>query len=283
MQLNVPRVHVTDVKLKANEELCITGLSDLHIDEDLCDFEALKDLIHARNEAHPNHRLVMIGDVYNLVLPVDQRRYRPSSQVPALRGRDRWLQETIGYVTERLSELKAPIDLIGIGNHEDAVIRFHGTDVTSTLATAFNAHRGGYSGCLDYRIWRHGSDRSYVLFRIIYHHGAWGGKKAKGYNSAWDFAAMHDNWNVFLYGHNHASRCDKEVRIVPNPATGLLDEYPVYIVNCASWVKSYSDDASTTHYAERKGYVRQPRTAPLIRFKFRAPCGVVRKEYTVEV
>ena len=287
MDLNTPRLHVREIYTAPNEPIYVTCLSDLHLDENLCDYEGLRDLVSARNEMYPGkHRLIMIGDVYNLVLPPDLRRYRPSVQVPNVRGKDSWLDATIEYVTERILGLNAPVDLIGIGNHEESVIQYHGTDVTSRLCAATGAFRGGYSGALDYRLNRYAKDsphKGHATFRIIYHHGAWGGRLAKGYNGASAFACQHDNWNVFLYGHNHASRIDKDVRVEPDPATGRLIAYPVYLVNCASWVESYSDDASVTHYAERKGFLRQPRTAPLIRMWYRAPKGMVSKFYTVEV
>ena len=90
-----------------------------------------------------------------------------------------------------------------------------------------------------------------------------------------DFFAQHAfNWHVGLYGHNHSSRLDVDSAITRKP-NGEFVETQRYIVNCSSWVKAYADDALETHYAERAGFVRSPRVAPLIKVTPRwVPSGI---------
>lgn len=133
-----------------------------------------------------------IGDVANLVLPPDQKRYRPSVQPRDLRGLDDWLDATVEYNADRLKSLGYHWDLFGIGNHEEEIRKRHGVDVVEHLAYRLGARRGGYSGVIDYRIHRPNTP-GYFSFRALYHHGAWGGKWAKGYLGAWSWAAQHDD------------------------------------------------------------------------------------------
>ena len=255
-----PRVHEVDVRLKYGDTLHITPISDAHLDDALCDFKALQRLAESRREL-PNHHAIWLGDTLNLVVPPDLRRYRPSTQPPELAGKDDWLNATIDYVGDRIESLKLVNDLFIPGNHEDEFCKRYGLDTISILAQRFRAFRGGYSGAIDYRISQ--TDTKRITFRVIYHHGAWGGRLAKGYNSAMPWFSAYDSWNVALFGHNHASRVDPETRIRVHD--GELEEYEVFVVNCGAWVKSYADDAKVTHYAERHGYARQPRQCPLIR------------------
>lgn len=282
-------MHAKNLTVRSQEPIHITCLSDLHIDEDLCDYDGLRELVESRRHL-PNHSYVLIGDIYNLVFPPDLKRFRASVTPREVRGRDDWLDAAVEYVHDRLASLNIDIDLIGTGNHEDEVVKRHGVDVTSILASKLGAFRGGYSGVLDYRIVagcnkeriKKTGGGSTARFRIVYHHGAWGGAYAKGYNGAVRFASMHDGWQVFLYGHNHSNRVDPEVRLRVNQSTGELVEYPVYYVNCGSWVKSYAENAKITHYAERKGYTRQARKAPLIKISAKNSGGLVSLSYSVE-
>jgi hypothetical protein len=255
-----PRVHTVDVHLKPNETLHITPVFDAHLDDALCDHAALLKMAETRRKL-PNHRAVWLGDVFNLVVPPDLKRHRPSGQPEGIMGRDDWVNATLDYVGDKIEALGFRNDLFGPGNHEDEFLKRYGLDATSILAQRFHAGRGGYSGVIDYKI--SVSPTSRVLFRLVYHHGAWGGRYAKGYLGAWPFFASIDGWNVALFGHNHASRIDPEIR--RRVHDGQLEEYPVWIVNCGAWVRSYSEDAKVTHYAERKGYLLQPRACPLIR------------------
>lgn len=256
-----PRVHVIDMKLKPGESFHITPFSDLHIDDSLCDIAALKKVANERRGLE-RHFAVAIGDVLNLVVPTDLKRYRPSVQPAGIAGRDDWVNATVSYVSGVLKELDLNWLLISPGNHEDEFTKRTGVDLTSLLARDLGCFRGGYSGVVDFSI--KGKVRGdNTRFRLAYHHGAWGGRTNKGYSGAWPWFSQIDSWNVAIYGHNHASRVDHEVR--RRPHRERLIEYPVYLVNCGSFVQSYADDAKQTHYAERHGYLPQPRRVPLIK------------------
>lgn len=259
---DTPRVHVVDLKLKPGESFHITPFSDLHIDDSLCDLAALKQAANERRGLE-NHFAVAIGDIFNLVVPTDLKRYRPSVQPASIAGRDDWVNSTFEYVTGVLKSLDLRWLLVSPGNHCDEFTKRTGVDLITMLAHDLGCFRGGYSGVIDFSIGdpKHRGDG--VKFRMAYNHGAWGGRTNKGYSGAWPWFSQIDAWNVALYGHNHAIRVDPEIR---RRASGnKLVEYDAYLVSCGSYVKSYADDAKQTHYAERHGYLPQPRKAPLIK------------------
>jgi len=256
------RVTVVDIPVKSGETIHLSPIFDAHLDDSLCDFASLQKMMAKRNKLS-NHYAIFGGDTFNLVVPPDLRRYKPSGQPAGIVGRDDWLNATIDYVGDRIESLKVKPILFIPGNHEDEFEKRYGLDTTSILANRFHCARGGYSGILDIRA--HVRKGVWTTCRIAYHHGAWGGKYSKGYLGAHTFFSQIDGWHIALFGHNHASRIDPEIRKRVDVAE--LVEYPVYIVNCGSWVQSYSDDPKQTHYAERKGYLPQPRTCPLIKIQ----------------
>jgi hypothetical protein len=255
-----PRVHVVDVRLAIGETLHLTPISDAHIESSDCDYPALKKMADERRDL-PHHQVIWIGDFCNLVTPVDLKRFRPSVQSPGVALRDDWINAATEEVTKRIEGLNLKHALFGPGNHEDSAIQHSGYDITSVIASHFHAARGGYSGVLDYKITT--STNCRVLFRILYHHGAWGGRLAKGYNGAWPFFSAFDFWNIAIFGHNHASRVDPELR--RRVHDGKIEEYPVWLLNCGSFVQTYGEDAGVVHYEEKRGYMVHPRTCPLIR------------------
>lgn len=256
------RVTVVDIPVKSGETIHLSPIFDAHLDDSLCDFASLQKMMAKRNKLS-HHYAIFGGDSFNLVVPPDLRRYRPSGQPAGIVGRDDWLNATIDYVGDRIESLKVKPLLFIPGNHEDEFEKRYGLDTTSILANRFHCARGGYSGILDIRCSLR--KKVWTTCRIAYHHGAWGGKYSKGYLGAHTFFSQIDGYHIALFGHNHASRVDPEIR--KRVDVTELVEYPVYIVNCGSWVQSYSDDPRQTHYAERKGYIQQPRTCPLIKIQ----------------
>ena len=239
------RSHIIDVYLKAGETMYLSLLSDLHIDSSSCDLKGLKKLADERRKL-PNHGVICIGDVADLVMPPDIKRYRPTARARQLDGRDDYLTAAIEMVIEKMKELDLHWFLISPGNHEDVAMKFHGVDATSIIAHALGARRGAYFGFIDFRLHFGNKNKRGAYheqrFRVAYHHGAWGGQLAKGYLGAQRFANVLEGWNLFCYGHNHASRVDPELRIDIEPRTRDLREREVYIVNCSSWTEPFSKD-----------------------------------------
>jgi len=251
---------VVNLWARPGEEITIRALSDLHIDEKMHSRSSLRRTA-ARDMARSKRpRAVIIGDLGGLIFPTDVRRFHPSGQRKQLQGVDDWLDTAIEYVCKELEALGYAWDVVGMGNHERTAMHHHGTDVVSRVAERLGAARGGFSGVIDYRIHvtKDGEPQQtkdpYALFRIVYHHGAWGGRYAKGYLGAWPFFAQHDGWNVALYGHNHLARLDPEVRVRVQGKE--LKTYPVFLANLASFRDVYGKDSRSPDYGEVKGFMR---------------------------
>jgi hypothetical protein len=125
-----------------------------------------------------------------------------------------------------------------------------------------------------------------TALRILYHHGAWGGRVMKGFGGARDFERGFCGHQIFVFGHNHQAVVHRESRFRVG-RNGQMIEEPHYIVCCGSWVESYSEDARITHYPERAGYMPTARVTPLLRVrvkKVRQGKAVSDQlEYTVEM
>lgn len=272
MSAPTPRTVVKELAVKPGESVYITPISDAHLDDSLCDLDGLMKVMDARRNL-PNHSVIFLGDTANMVLPNDTKRFRSSVSPVELRGVDAFLNATTDYLIAKLRALDVNIVAFTQGNHEDEVVKRSGYDVTSILAKEFGAARGGYSGAIDYRLSVTKTARA--TFTLVYNHGAWGGRANKGFTGAKEFfSQLSFPWQVALYGHNHSSRLDVETAVT-RKANGDFVETKRFIVNCSSWVCAYGDNALETHYAERAGYIRQPRVAPLIRVTPRwVPSGV---------
>ena len=273
------------------EELWITPLSDLHADGSAFDLDGFRSLMRERNK-NPYHRAFILGDAMDLVVPTDLRRWRASAQDKSLSGRDDWTNAAVDIVAERLTADDTTYDGIGPGNHEDEYLKRHGVDVTSMLARELRCARLGYSGVIQYIIDTKPKNGGKVknhttAFRILYHHGAWGGRVMKGFGGARDFERAFWGCHMFCFGHNHQAVVNRESRFRVGKNGEMIEE-PHYIVCCGSWVESYAEDAKTTHYAERAGYMPTSRVTPLIRVRPRkgqqrpAPSRW-RLDYTVEM
>ena len=262
MGASLPRTVIKEIAVKSGESVYITPVSDAHLDDSLCDFESLMKVMDARRSL-PNHRVIWIGDTANMVLPNDTKRFRSSVSPVELRGLDGYLNATTDYIISKIRDLNIVSDFFSSGNHEDEVVKRSGYDITSVLAKEFGAARGGYSGAIDYRL--KVTKTATATCTMIWHHGAWGGRSGKGYSGAKSFFDQHAfNWRVALFGHNHSSRLDVDAAVTRKD-NGDFVEVKRFIVNCSSFVKAYGDDALETHYAERAGFLRSPRVAPLIR------------------
>lgn len=250
---------LTQIDLGATSEFAISFLSDLHVDSPRCNLGLLRSKLARITEAYPNHHAILIGDIGDFILPFDMRRFSPSASRKNLATRDDFIIARAELIAEELKKLPVTIDLIGRGNHEDEVLKRYGIDPISIICSKLGCSAGWYEGCVIYRV---SISSKPCSITIVYHHGAWGGRLAKGYIGALDYFSQIEGWDIAVYGHNHMSRSDQERRISIDSRTHTVREKDVYIINCSSWVNGRDGQALTdvTPYDVRRGLKRQPNT-----------------------
>jgi len=157
-------------------------------------------------EAHTNgDRINVNGDVFDCILPKDHKRFNPDVLHPHLQGRRDVLDAALEMAVDIYGPYADQIDVVGIGNHESAVEKYHSTDMIARFIRHLNrkggkVKYGGYGGFIDYRMKRknHG-----VRLVIYYHHG--GGGSAPVTKGMIDFNRK-GTWvdsDVVWLGHKH--------------------------------------------------------------------------------
>jgi hypothetical protein len=153
------------IPYRTGTEVGFTLMSDLHIGAPHVDYRLIKqELAKAIDKGD---RILINGDVIDAILPKDHKRFDPDALHPRLQGRRDVLNEEIAWAVELLAPAAHLIDMIGVGNHEDAVAQWHALDPLSAIIGLLNQklrerkkhcdhviHYGGWTGFVDYRFRR---------------------------------------------------------------------------------------------------------------------------------
>lgn len=257
------RVISIDIETEMNEWHHLTPVSDLHLGAASCDVAAWRRLVKERSEL-PRHRWIGIGDLGDWILPRDPKRYAPGALDRALSGSDAVINDELELQKKMLEGVN--FDLIGLGNHETAVINHHSVDVIDMLCKALGSRYGGYSGFLRYNMYYKGRNRQSVT--LLYHHGAWGGRVVKGFGGMRDWARHYEGWDFCVAGHNHHSVVHKETRTAPG--ISATKERDVYMLFCGTHARNAAAQpgrARHTSYAEIRGYPPSAIGSPLISWR----------------
>jgi len=202
--------------VKSGDRLGFTFMSDHHIGSANTDYK----LIEAEIKAALGHgdRILLNGDLLDLVLVKDHKRFDPDALHPRLRGRRNIVNEAIAWAVELLSPAAHLIDMIGVGNHETFIERFHNFDPTQVIVYELEKlarkkvhnhviHYGGYTGFVDYRMrFSRVTERTSAggaRWVIYYHHGS--GSAAPVTKGMIDFNRK-DTWvdaDLIWMGHKH--------------------------------------------------------------------------------
>lgn len=121
-------------------------------------------------------KIFINGDWGEFILSGDKKRYHPSSDAY---GTDDNINMTIEEAFNFLGEYSQNIVMIGTGNHETSVSKFHQFDPTKQLIYNLNLKyktkiiHGQYSGyvIIDYH---HGTNSSVKRYKVYYNHGQGG-------------------------------------------------------------------------------------------------------------
>jgi hypothetical protein len=165
----------------AHKEFGIQLMSDLHIGAPQVNYKLIQRELE--NASKSGDRICINGDVFDAIIAGDHKRFTPDSIHPRLFGRKDTLNAAIEWGVELLGPYGQWIDMVGIGNHESAVEKYHAMDPVRILIYELSKllpkehkkhviHYGGYTGFVDYRIPESGKQASrWVLY---YHHGSGG-------------------------------------------------------------------------------------------------------------
>lgn len=261
------------VECTLGEPINISVYGDTHEESEFCDYKFLRKHMD-RRAALPNARFIGIGDMGDLILPNDSKRYMPSAGNRKLKttrkatklaqqGHDALIDQVVQDFLDDYSQY--PWDMFGIGNHEHETLKRHYSNVGWRICQGLNCKYGGYSGFLRYsfRVKNHKHKNDWgCSLNILYHHGAWGGRVMKGFGGARDYARMFEGWDIFCFGHNHHIVVHQEGKGTFTQ-WGTYKESNRYFVNCGTFLRTQGVGTDVS-YGERKGYPPVALGAPLI-------------------
>jgi hypothetical protein len=181
-----------------------TLMSDCHVGGATTDHDAITaDLKEARESGN---RINLNGDIFDCILPKDVKRFRPDAVHPDLHGRSDVLDAQLEMGEQIFGPFAKYIDVIGMGNHESAVEKYHATDMVARLVRRLNKRGGdvkygGYTGFIDYRFRRKGNNS--VRLVIYYHHGGGGSSPVTKGMIDFNRKAVWVDSDVVWLGHKH--------------------------------------------------------------------------------
>ena len=250
-------------------------MSDLHIGASDCDKQLIRDDLEWARENKA--RVFIAGDVFDLILPKDHKRFTPSVLDPALAHTDAVLNAALELGTSILHPYADLIWVIGCGNHETAMTKWHSTDVIALLlerlqdGAKHDIWHGGYTGAIVQPLSRpdgtHGR-----RFCIWYHHGAGGAAPvSKGLIDFNRLSTWARGADVLWMGHKH-NRYAVQVmeRWIPRQGKTLEDR-PVWQLMTGAYtggVKPQVDSAGNYqgNWAQEKNMAPQGRGGIKLKF-----------------
>lgn len=232
-------------------------MSDFHIGAPNVDYGLInRELEEA---AARNDRILINGDVFDMILCKDVKRFSPEVLHPRLRGRSDLINRAVDWGVEILAPYIKHIDMIALGNHETSVEKYHSTDVLRLLIDALQAklpddsrhviHYGGYTGFVDYRFRSPerledsadpaaGCGRRFVIY---YHHGSGGtSPTTRGVTDLFRKSTWVRTADVLWEGHKHTKLavCSQELAC---PLTGYQPKIrDVAHVRTGAYFKTYN-------------------------------------------
>ncbi len=223
----------------------IKPLADFHVGSRHCDEKAAKQFINEDSDCY----FVGLGDLMDMVVPQDSKRYRKSSD--ATEG-DGVIDEQIDKLYSWLEPHKSRILGLGTGNHCDEITKRHGTNPMARLCKMLNVPFLGYSWLLRLRC---GIGERFERVRTVVirgHHGWGGGSRTQGADLT-KYARDISYWDadVFCYGHVHKKQSDRISRL--GMAGEKLISKPKLLVVCGTFLKTFGPNEDPT-YSEVKGY-----------------------------
>lgn len=132
-----------------SSRLSLHLMSDAHIGSAYTDYARLADDID-RVKRDPFACLAIAGDVFDAILPSDDKRFRIETLHPRVRGDDT-LNRAIDWAVELYAPVADKLLFIAPGNHDEKTKRY-GVDMVSMLCQRLNVKPAPYAGILTVKL-----------------------------------------------------------------------------------------------------------------------------------
>lgn len=235
----------------------VKPIADVHYGSKNCDIKALYNHLGTPDK---NTFFLGLGDFMDNIIVSDTKRYRKVSD--AIESED-IIGESVTFWANLLKPFKSQVIGLGIGNHEDNIIKRCSVNPMKMLCDILDVPYLGYSFMVRLILSTVSGGGRTIIIRG--HHGwGMGGRTIGGELTKYSRDASMFDADIFLYGHTHRLQTDTMPRlaIVGN----RLVSKEKHIVLCGTFLKTFSDGTDCT-YAEAMGLPPAKIGAPTINIK----------------
>lgn len=246
-----PNAHTIHAPYPAKESWAL-WLSDIHFDNPKCDRKLLKR--HLTEAVKKKAPVFIIGDFFCAM----QGKYDPRSNKASIRTahlKTNYLDAIVDEAAEWLKPFKKNVAIIGLGNHETAILNKQETNLVDRLAAKLRdaggiTMSGGYGGWIRYQFQRKASMRGRVEF--YYHHGfGGGGASTFGVNHFPQYMTQ-VRADVYVCGHHHY-RTNVTHVVAERTQTSIIKHVPIDFVRCGTYKDDYKDGDKGWHIEKGLG------------------------------
>ena len=255
-------------------ELSWTLISDVHLGAPDVDLQRLDQDLKGGEE--DGSRILLGGDLLDLIVPSDSKRYCPSALHPRLHG----CTDLAGALADWLYAILKPvahrIDFMGLGNHEAEYLHRHHHDPLALVHRMLNdslaswrpkrqpIFYGGMASWVQYQIQtaRHSDPQP---FNFFYHHG-WGRGGGSAAITQFNLLLQRvEGADVFWLGHFHTPLATRLKRLcAPSHDDDALEPVrEVHFVRSGAYRKTYCKP-QTQAQLKARGYGRNYAAASLM-------------------
>jgi UDP-2,3-diacylglucosamine pyrophosphatase LpxH len=234
--IHIPYVYGETIKIKP--------VADVHWESKHCDRRAFKAYL---GDPDSQTYLIGLGDLFDCIIVSDVKRYRKSGD--GTEGDD-IINQAVDELFHVLEPFKSQIIGLGIGNHEDNIVKRCSVNPIKLLCDRLSVPYLGYSFLLRLIFRTDTGNGRTVIIRG--HHGYGGGSRTQGADlTKFSKDMAHFDADIFIYGHVHKLQYDTVPRL--SLVGDTLTARPKHLVICGTYLKTYSDSTDVT-YAEASGY-----------------------------
>jgi hypothetical protein len=256
-------IHKVRYDAEENQPFTRMLCSDWHLGSSCSNHDLIvRDLAMAKRHGS---RVIVNGDVFDAICATD-KRYQAGVLHPSLEGKKDLAKAIVNLAFDLVSPYADVIDIMGIGNHEEAWTKYNHGDPVAALIEKLNEKagckikHGGFWGYINSRFKLKGLAQQ-PLHRLLYLHGTGGDSPVT--KGTIDFNRKGRNWayDALTFGHKHNEVCAADA-IADTSEDDAYIERKQLNLQTPSYYRNYRElkegEELDQSYAASKGHPPKP-------------------------